>query len=42
MKIQVENDKTLPTLTQIALAGAGSGIVSSFVITVIHISDPND
>ena len=31
MKIQLENDQTVPTLAQIALAGAGSGIVSSFV-----------
>jgi hypothetical protein len=31
MKIQLENDKDIPTIAQIALAGAGSGIVSSYV-----------
>jgi solute carrier family 25 (mitochondrial carnitine/acylcarnitine transporter), member 20/29 len=31
MKIQLENDKDIPTIAQIALAGAGSGIVSSCV-----------
>ncbi|KAK0452747.1 mitochondrial carrier domain-containing protein [Desarmillaria tabescens] len=33
MKIQLENSSSIPTLTQIALAGAGSGIVSSIVTT---------
>ncbi|KAK0188363.1 carnitine/acyl carnitine carrier [Armillaria mellea] len=33
MKIQLENNSSIPTLTQIALAGAGSGIVSSIVTT---------
>ncbi len=31
MKIQLENSSSIPTLTQIALAGTGSGIVSSYV-----------
>ncbi|KAF8638409.1 hypothetical protein AX17_002234 [Amanita inopinata Kibby_2008] len=33
MKVQLENSDAIPTLTQIALAGAGSGIVSSLVTT---------
>ncbi|TFK73731.1 carnitine/acyl carnitine carrier [Pluteus cervinus] len=33
MKLQLENSESIPTLTQIALAGAGSGIVSSIVTT---------
>ncbi|SJL13921.1 uncharacterized protein ARMOST_17371 [Armillaria ostoyae] len=33
MKIQLENNSSIPTLTQIALAGAGSGIISSIVTT---------
>ncbi|KAK0215080.1 carnitine/acyl carnitine carrier [Armillaria fumosa] len=33
MKIQLENNSSIPTLTQITLAGAGSGIVSSIVTT---------
>ncbi|KAG2021029.1 carnitine/acyl carnitine carrier, variant 3 [Coprinopsis cinerea AmutBmut pab1-1] len=33
MKLQLENADDTPTLTQIALAGAGSGIVSSLITT---------
>ncbi|KAF8989848.1 mitochondrial carrier domain-containing protein [Cyathus striatus] len=33
MKIQLENGDSIPTLAQIALAGAGCGIVSSIVTT---------
>ncbi|KAF8643010.1 hypothetical protein AX16_009255 [Volvariella volvacea WC 439] len=33
MKLQLENNNSTPTLTQIALAGAGSGIVSSIITT---------
>ncbi|KAK0501837.1 carnitine/acyl carnitine carrier [Armillaria luteobubalina] len=33
MKIQLENNSSIPTLAQITLAGAGSGIVSSIVTT---------
>lgn len=31
MKLQLEHAEATPTLAQIALAGAGSGIVSSYV-----------
>jgi len=31
MKLQLPNAGAIPTLTQIALAGVGSGIVSSYV-----------
>ena len=31
LKIQLDNPTSIPTITQIALAGAGSGIVSSYV-----------
>jgi hypothetical protein len=33
-KIQLDNDNAVPTIAQVALAGAGSGIVSSCVIKV--------
>ncbi|KAF9012871.1 mitochondrial carrier [Hymenopellis radicata] len=33
MKIQLDNGNCIPTLTQIALAGAGSGIISSIITT---------
>ncbi|KAL0954072.1 hypothetical protein HGRIS_005222 [Hohenbuehelia grisea] len=33
MKMQIDHTNSLPTLTQIALAGAGSGIVSSLITT---------
>jgi len=33
LKIQLDNPTSIPTITQIALAGAGSGIVSSIVTT---------
>jgi hypothetical protein len=32
MKAQLEHDKAIPSLTQIALSGAGAGIVSSCVV----------
>ena len=31
LKIQLDNPTSIPTIAQIALAGAGSGIVSSYV-----------
>ena len=31
MKVQLDNPTSIPTITQIALAGAGSGIVASYV-----------
>ncbi|KXN86207.1 Mitochondrial carnitine/acylcarnitine carrier protein CACL, partial [Leucoagaricus sp. SymC.cos] len=37
MKLQLENTKSVPTLAQIALAGAGSGIVSSILTTPIEL-----
>jgi len=33
MKVQLDNPNSIPTITQIALAGAGSGIVSSIITT---------
>ncbi|KAF8815430.1 carnitine/acyl carnitine carrier [Phlegmacium glaucopus] len=33
MKVQLDNPNSIPTIAQIALAGAGSGIVSSIVTT---------
>lgn len=30
MKLQLDSSESIPTLTQIAIAGAGSGIVSSY------------
>jgi hypothetical protein len=35
MKLQLERAGTLPTLTQVALAGAGAGIVTSYGFTLI-------
>lgn len=35
MKFQLDNPESVPTLTQIALAGAGSGIVSSYAIEIL-------
>ncbi|KAJ3576537.1 hypothetical protein NP233_g368 [Leucocoprinus birnbaumii] len=37
MKLQLESPETTPTLAQIALAGAGSGIVSSIITTPIEL-----
>ena len=38
MKVQLDNPTSIPTITQIALAGAGSGIVSSYVPVSVNIS----
>ncbi|KAF7770302.1 hypothetical protein Agabi119p4_6276 [Agaricus bisporus var. burnettii] len=37
MKLQLENPESVPTLTQITLAGIGSGIVSSVVTTPVEL-----
>ncbi|KAF9454417.1 carnitine/acyl carnitine carrier [Macrolepiota fuliginosa MF-IS2] len=37
MKLQLDNPGSIPTLTQITLAGAGSGIVSSIITTPIEL-----
>lgn len=34
MKLQLESPESVPTLTQITLAGIGSGIVSSYAFEI--------
>ena len=36
LKLQLPTAETVPTITQIALAGAGCGIVSSYVRPIIY------
>jgi solute carrier family 25 carnitine/acylcarnitine transporter 20/29 len=33
-KLQLGHSDAIPTLTQVALAGAGSGVVSSYVLSL--------
>jgi solute carrier family 25 carnitine/acylcarnitine transporter 20/29 len=36
MRVQLEDEKDIPTLTQVAIAGTGTGIIGSYVSTTFQ------